>query len=94
MDERKVVMLKFLIKKEKTQQEKEIMELRQELEICKNLIDRNNTFFNMAVDDNLIASHIYEMQALNHQYQWIFNKLKEKEANMERNKTAEEIMIK
>lgn len=72
-------MLKFLAKKEKSENQKEIESLKKELEICKDLMDRNYTFFNMALDENLIESHIYEMHALKHKYDYLLKQIKEKE---------------
>lgn len=74
-------MLKLFNKKVKTEKELEIEELKKELEECKYLIQRNDTFFNMAIDESLIDSKIYERIALTHQYDYIIKQLKNLECN-------------
>lgn len=69
-------MLNLFNKKVKKEKELEIEELKKELEECKYLIQRNDTFFNMAIDERLIDSNIYERIALIHQYDYIIKKLK------------------
>ena len=71
-------MFNFL-KPKPTQTELEILNLKKELENCRFLIDRNDTLFNMATDENLIASQIYERESLRWQYCYLLNQLKEKE---------------
>ncbi len=63
-------------KKVKTEKELEIETLKQELDECKYLMQRNDTFFNMAVDESLIDSKIYERISLSHQYDYIIKQIK------------------
>ncbi|MBQ7283410.1 MAG: DUF2508 family protein [Oscillospiraceae bacterium] len=67
-----------LFKRSKTPQQIEIEELKKELDHCRFLINRNETFFNMSSDEDLIASQIYEREALRCQYNYLINRLKEK----------------
>lgn len=78
--ERVIFMAEFF-KRSKTQQELEIEDLKKELEHCKFLIQRNETFFNMSWDEDLIAAQIYERESLRCQYNYLINRLKEKSEN-------------
>lgn len=68
-----------LFKKKKSDENKELENLKKELEICRFLIKRNEVHFNMTEDENLIASHIYERESLRHQYSYLIKQLREKE---------------
>ncbi|MBQ6929768.1 MAG: hypothetical protein IJN27_05660 [Oscillospiraceae bacterium] len=68
-----------IFRKKKTQQEIEIDNLKKELDNCRFLMMRNEIHFNMASDENLIASQIYERESLRCQYNYLLRQLKEKE---------------
>lgn len=68
-----------IFRKKKTEQEMEIDNLKKELDNCRFLMMRNEIHFNMASDENLIASQIYERESLRYQYNYLLRQLKEKE---------------
>ena len=75
-------MLKKLLGK--TQEEtNEITELIAEIRNCEFLMTRNDVFFNMTEDEDLIEAHIYEREALRYQYNYLIKQLKEKETYKE-----------
>ena len=57
----------------------EITELIAEIRNCEFLMARNEAFFNMTADEDLIEAHIYEREALRYQYNYLIRQLKEKE---------------
>jgi hypothetical protein len=72
-------MFKFIHGKKPTELQLEIQKLKEELEKCRFLIERNDTLFNMSTDENLIAAQIYERESLRWQYCYLLNLIKEKE---------------
>ena len=72
-------MFKFIRGQKPTEEQIEIKSLKEELEKCRFLIDRNDTLFNMSTDENLIAAQIYERESLRWQYCYLLNLIKEKE---------------
>lgn len=73
-------MLKKLFEKS-TEQDAEIVELIKEIRNCEFLMARNDTFFNMTSDEDLIESQIYEREALRSQYNYLIKQLKEKDGH-------------
>ena len=73
-------MLKKLLEKNR-QQDAEIMELVKEIRNCEFLMARNDTFFNMTSDEDLIEAQIYEREALRSQYNYLIKQLKEKDGH-------------
>ena len=67
-----------LLKKRKEERDVEIEELKKEIENCIFLMSRNEAHFNMASDEDLIESQIYERQALRCQYNYLLNRLRDK----------------
>ena len=68
-------MLKIFTSKKETESE-EIKQLKAEIRNCEFLMERNRTFFDMAVDEDLIEAQIYERAALRHQYNYLLKQLK------------------
>ena len=68
-----------IFKKKKTDSEIEIENLKKELDNCRFLMMRNEIHFNMASDENLIASQIYERESLRYQYNYLLKQIKDKE---------------
>ena len=81
-------MFKCFYRKRNKENNKEISELKKELENCRFLIDRNDTMFNMSTDENLIAAQIYERESLRWQYCYLLSRLKDME-----NRNSEECEI-
>ena len=71
-------MLKNILGKVK-EESTEITELIAEIRNCEFLMARNDAFFNMTNDEDLIEAHIYEREALRYQYNYLIRQLKEKE---------------
>ncbi len=71
-------MLKKLFEKSR-EQDAEIVELVKEIRNCEFLMARNDTFFNMTSDEDLIESQIYEREALRSQYNYLIKQLRDKE---------------
>ncbi|MBQ5323876.1 MAG: DUF2508 family protein, partial [Oscillospiraceae bacterium] len=55
----------------------EITELVKEIRNCEFLMARNDTFFNMTSDEDLIESQIYEREALRSQYNYLIKQLRD-----------------
>lgn len=72
-------MLNILNKKVKTEQQIEMDEIKKDLKECERLIARNDIIFNMAADEGLIDSKIYEREALLHHYDYLIRRLREKQ---------------
>jgi hypothetical protein len=68
-----------IFKRKKIEKDAEIEILKKELDNCRFLMARNEVHFNMAGDDNLIVSHIYERESLRYQYNYLLHQLEEKE---------------
>ena len=80
-----------LLKKRKEERDVETEELKKEIEHCIFLMSRNEAHFNMASDEDLIESQIYERQALRCQYNYLLNRLRDKngaEPQQQENKTG------
>ena len=75
-------MLKIFTSKKETESE-EIKQLKAEIRNCEFLMERNRTFFDMAVDEDLIEAQIYERAALRHQYNYLLKQLKFTETQTE-----------
>lgn len=60
-------------------QDSEITELVKEIRNCEFLMARNDTFFNMTSDEDLIEAQIYEREALRYQYNYLIKQLKSRE---------------
>lgn len=71
-------MLKFLTCKKETESE-EVKQLKAEIRNCEFLMERNRTFFDMALDEDLIEAQIYECAALRYQYNYLLKQLKQTE---------------
>ena len=76
-----VVIFNIFEKNKADENQQEIDNLKQELEKCKFLINRNETMFNMSTDENLIAAQIYERESLRWQYCYLLAQIKEKESH-------------
>lgn len=71
-------MLKKIFEKNR-EYNSEIAELVKEIRNCEFLMARNDTFFNMTADEDLIEAQIYEREALRSQYNYLIKQLKEKD---------------
>ncbi len=67
-----------ILKKRKTQDEKEREEILSELDRLSDMIKKNEAMFNLADDDNMLEAMIYEQKALQSRYIYLLKTAKEK----------------
>lgn len=67
-----------ILKKKKTQDEKERNEILSELDRLSDMIEKNEALFNLADDDNMLEAMIYEQKALQSRYIYLLKTAKEK----------------
>lgn len=67
-----------ILKKKKTQDEKEREEILSELERLSDMIKKNEAMFNLSDDDNMLEAMIYEQKALQSRYIYLLKTAKEK----------------
>ncbi|MEG0019047.1 MAG: hypothetical protein RR846_00665 [Oscillospiraceae bacterium] len=72
-------MINIFKRKLKTDRQMEIEDIKKDIKECEFLLSRNDIIFNMAVDEKLIESKIYEREALLHQYDYLVTQLREKQ---------------